>query len=318
MKVYFSTYPFAYITPGGGERQLEKYLQYLLKLNVNVSRYDPWSPPNPAGAIVHFFSCMPGSYPFLHYLKQRGAKIIVSPNLWVTPDTVDQYPFEQIQAILDLCDCIICNSMTECDMIAEVFKIGRGKFHCIFNCVDLSIYEYATVKRSSADFVTLANIEPRKNQLQLIETMKSFPDKRLTIIGNVRDHDYYRRCLAIAGNNVVFAGGHSHLDKFTVEALRSCELFILPSMLETPGLSALEAFALGANVLLTKIGSTVEYFGDKVNYFDPHKDNLEQDIRHALRSNASRLTVDERKVYISRYIWDSQIPNLLKIYENIN
>ena len=40
----------------------------------------------------------------------------------------------------------------------------------------------------------MANIERRKNQKLLIESIKEYPEYKLVIIGHVRDHAYYKEC----------------------------------------------------------------------------------------------------------------------------
>ena len=56
MKVTFNTYPMAFHTPGGGEVQLLKYIDYLQSENIEVTLYDMWRPNLSNIDLVHFFS----------------------------------------------------------------------------------------------------------------------------------------------------------------------------------------------------------------------------------------------------------------------
>ena len=87
MKILFNTYPAAFQTPGGGEVQLLQYEKYISKLGLEVTLFDQWNPNLKSFDLVHFFSCMPGSENFLHYIKLLGIPLIVSPNLWITKKT---------------------------------------------------------------------------------------------------------------------------------------------------------------------------------------------------------------------------------------
>jgi len=40
-------------------------------------------------------------------------------------------------------------------------------------------------------------------------------------------------------------------------AYAACDVFVLPSMFETPGIAALEAGLAGAKIVITKYGGTV-------------------------------------------------------------
>ena len=108
--------------------------------------------------------------------------------------------------------------------------------------------------------LNVANIEPRKNQIRLAEVMKNFPDCKLVLIGHIRDPDYLQRVLEVGGSQLRYVGPLPHDSLLLRSAYRGCEFFALPSLLETPGLVALEAAAQGAPLLLTSEGCCAEYF----------------------------------------------------------
>jgi glycosyltransferase involved in cell wall biosynthesis len=95
--------------------------------------------------------------------------------------------------------------------------------------------------------------------------MKQLPDLRLVLIGHERDPAYAAACRDEGGDQVSFLGPIAHDNPLLRSAYAACDVFCLPSTLETPGLAGLEAFATGARIAITEVGSTREYFGQAPN-----------------------------------------------------
>lgn len=277
MKVLFATYPMAFHTPGGGEIQLLAYQKHLPAHGIDVSLFNPWAPRFMDHDVVHFFSCVGGSVHFCNFVKQLGLPLVVSSSLWVTEDTKHLYPIDEIHHQFSLADRVVTNSGIESDTLARVFDLPRDKFVSVLNGVEPMFYDHqpASLFRDAFDLrdrfiLNVGNIEPRKNQLALVRAMKSFPDLKLVLIGHQRDPAYARGCLEEGGNQVIYLGALQHESPMLRSAYAACEVFCLPSTLETPGLAALEAHAAGARIAVTRIGSTEEYFGRHVAYLDPN------------------------------------------------
>jgi len=78
-----------------------------------------------------------------------------------------------------------------------------------------------------------------------------------------------------------------HHSEMLLSAYAACDVFVLPSTLETPGLADLEAAALGAKIVVTQEGCTREYFGDAVTYVDPLSvDSITAGIHQQLEASA--------------------------------
>lgn len=276
MKVLFATYPMAFHTPGGGEIQLLAYRKHLPAHGVDVTLFDPWNPRFLDHDVVHFFSCVGGSVHFCNFVKQLGLPLVVSSSLWVTEETRHLYPIGEIHHQFSLADRVVANSEIECETLARIFELPREKFVSVLNGVEPDFYEPVAASLFRDEFrihdrfvLNVGNIEPRKNQLALIEAMKSFPDLKLVLIGHQRDPAYAQACFAQGGDQVVYAGTLAHDSPLLRSAYAACEAFVLPSTLETPGLAALEAHAAGARLAVTQVGSTEEYFAQHVAYLDP-------------------------------------------------
>jgi glycosyltransferase involved in cell wall biosynthesis len=278
MNVLFATYPMAFHTPGGGEIQLLAYKKHLPQHGVEVSLFDPWKPRFLEHDLVHFFSCVGGSVHLCHFVKQLGLPLVVSSSLWVTEDTRHLYPCEEIRHQFLLADRVIANSLIECETLARVFDLPREKFIAVLNGVDDLFFEsvpaslFRDAFNVAGPFVlNVGNIEPRKNQLSLIRAMKQMPELQLVVIGHERDPAYALACREEGGGQVRFLGPIEHNDPLLRSAYAACDVFCLPSTLETPGLAALEAYTVGASIAITTVGSTREYFehASRVQFLDP-------------------------------------------------
>lgn len=278
MKVLFATYPMAFHTPGGGEIQLLAYEKHLPQHGVGVTLFDQWKPRFLEHDLVHFFSCVGGSVHLCHFVKQLGLPLVVSSSLWVTEETKHLYPCDEIRHQFLLADRVIANSKIECETLARTLDLPREKFVSVLNGVDDLFFDPVPPHRFRDTFnitgsfvLNVGNIEPRKNQLALIQAMKQMPELQLVLIGHERDPAYAQTCREEGGDQVRFLGPITHTDPLLRSAYAACEVFCLPSTLETPGLAALEAYAVGAHIAITEVGSTREYFGhaSNVQFLDP-------------------------------------------------
>lgn len=288
-KICINTYPAAYITPGGGEIQLNKTYEYLLKQGCDVELYNQWNPRLENIDIVHYFSVYGGSIAFCEAVKRLGKKLVVSPVIWL--DDMEKYPIGEIKSVLNMADLILPNSQAEVEMLNEKLGIPVEKCHIVYNAVEPEVFSkinnnlFKQKYKLDKYILNVANIEPRKNQKTLIEAVQTL-DIPLVIIGYVRDEEYAWECKVLAEKgNVYFIEPLEHNSPMLLSAYAGAELFVLPSTLETPGLAALEAAAAGCRkLLLTGIGSAREYFGETAEYINDVYDvkNLNEKIFNGL------------------------------------
>lgn len=321
MKVLFATYPMAFHTPGGGEVQLLAYRKHLPRYGVDVSLFDPWAPKFMEHDIVHFFSCVGGSVHFCRFVKQLGLPLVVSSSLWITEQTRHLYPIDEICAQLALADRIVANSDMECETLSAVLGLPREKFSTVYNGVESSFFEASDPRLFREHFninnrfiLNVGNIEPRKNQLGLVHAMKAFQERRLVLIGHPRSPEYLKQVLSEGGEQVVYLGPLAHDSPLLRSAYKACELFVLPSTLETPGLAALEALGQNARLVVTREGSCAEYFGDRAIYIDPISvKSIEQGIRQALEAKH----LHDGDCVDERYSWVNVVERLDGVYRSV-
>ncbi|MEM6251682.1 MAG: glycosyltransferase [Cyanobacteria bacterium P01_D01_bin.156] len=279
MRVLFNTFPVAFDCPGGGEIQLLKCQEALVKQGVEVVFYDLWQPQFDQVDVVHYFSVQGGSANFCDYVHRRGMPLLISPILWITQESYDAgiYPVGEINHLLHLADRLLPNSQAEAAALSTIFNVPLEKFAPIVNGVDDYFLKgnanpdlFCQTHNIQAPFLlNVANIEPRKNQLNLVRAVREL-DIPLMVLGNIRDRAYYDECVAEGDGCFNYLGYVEHHSPMLLSAYAACAAFVLPSTLETPGLAALEAAAMGARVVITQEGCTQEYFGDAVTYVDPH------------------------------------------------
>jgi glycosyltransferase involved in cell wall biosynthesis len=327
MKVLFNTYPWAFDAPGGGERQLLAYKTHLIDHGITADLYNMWEPNLQKYRIFHSFAVMPGMIELSTYVKQKGLRLVVSPNLWISRETKEgcpyheEYPSKDIWNMLYTADLVVVNSVTEGDRLSEVFSMPREKFSVVYNGVEEEFIHqvdpdlFKTSFRLQRPYIlNVANIERRKNQLRFIEAMKRYPDFDLIIVGHVRDQAYADECMKLGGIQVKMVGPLPYNSNILRSGIAGCALFAMPSLLETPSISALEAAAADAKILITSIGSTREYFGDSVTYVDPLSvESMAEAIRNAL----VRTTEHSTWVVRANYMWKKCMPALVDCYRSL-
>lgn len=320
MQVLFNTYPWAFATPGGGEMQLLKYCEHLPAHGVRPILHDIWK-PNFDTALVHFFSCIGGSIQFCGYVRSRGLPLVVSSSLWLTEETTGLYPIDEIRAQLSIADLVITNSEMESEALSRVLGLPRDHFAAVLNGVDPGFARPPDPDMFRSHFgidgpfvLTVGNVEPRKNQLGLVRAMEGH-ELPVVILGHVRDQGYATLTFATGGDRVRFLGPLHHADPLLASAYAACAVFVLPSTLETPGLAALEAAAAGAPLVITREGSTREYFGDMAQYVDHADDaDIRRGIDAALAAGAHPAL--QRHV-AANFGWETVTARLASIYREL-
>lgn len=318
MRVLFSTYPWAFETPGGGEIQLGKYAEHLPAHGIDVRLHDPWRADLADVSAVHFFSCIAGSVHFCNYVRRRGLPLVISASLWITPETADLYPVDEIRAQLSLADVIVTNSDTESDLLSRILGLPRDRFMTVMNGFESRFLQPQDPALFRAAFgiegqfiLNVGNIEPRKNQLGLVRALAGHA-LPLVLLGHQRDQAYAAEVLAVGGSKVRHLGALDHADPLLASALGACSAFVLPSTLETPGLAALEAAAAGAPVVVTSEGSTRDYFGNHAHYVE-HGDPL--DIRRGIEVALAQGRKPDLKAHVaSRFGWPMVTERLVEVY----
>lgn len=176
--------------------------------------------------------------------------------------------------ICRMVDVYLPNSESEMGRVVKDIGLSNYQNVVVPNAVDINNFDYnrtvvaSDVLKYKDCILSVARIEGRKSQLNLILAVNNLP-YTLVIIGKPGPNSskYYAECRKKAGKNVVFLGHVDHIN--LPQFYKTARVHALISWMETPGLSSLEAGAMGCNLVITGRGDTRDYFGDYAFYCEP-------------------------------------------------
>jgi glycosyltransferase involved in cell wall biosynthesis len=317
MKIIMNTFPAAFQCPGGGEIQLLKSKEALETLGHEIILFNQWETDLEDCDVVHHFTVQGGSSNFCNYVYYNTDKpLILSPILWIGEDT-SQYPMGEIQHLFNMADAICPNSIAETDKFKNAFEVDPAKFTVTHNGIDDIFHEKIDGQLFRDQFkihepfvLCVGNIETRKNQHRLVKAAEQAGIK-LVLIGHIRDQSYFDSSGIVQSDNTQHIGTLGHHDPLLRSAYSACELFALPSLLETPGLAALEAAASGTDVIITNEGATEEYFGVQATYVNPTDLKC---ITEAITSCLNKSNIKPRNSIIEQLSWRKTGTQLESVY----
>lgn len=223
---------------------------------------------------------------------------------------------ERVAAIVDV---FLPNSKSEMRRVHEDFPVSKEKpFLVVPNAIDTSVFDYDLVsisddvKKFQGCVLSVARIEGRKCQLELVRSMKDLP-YHLVLIGKAAPNHskYFNAIKKEADGRVHILGQVSHED--LAQYYKAAKVHALVSWMETPGLSSLEAGALGCNLVVTENGDTRDYFGEEAFYCEP--DSIES-IRDAIiKAYTAPTNLSLRQRIRAHYNWEKTSEKTLEGYE---
>lgn len=342
LKIAFYVYPTAFQNPGGGEVQLLKTKEYLQKLGVQVTLFDPWKDRLENFDLLHTFGSVKEALPMMEVAHRRKVPNILSTICWynwqsawgtysgIKPRlaSVARHAAKQFfpwvpsprKRMMEISDFLLPNSLSEAEQLSKFFCVSPKKIAVVHNAVDshfvdatpdLFLNEY-----KMKDFVLcVGRIEPRKNQLNMVRAFKN-TSVNLVFIGKpVSGYEaYFNQCRNEATSNIHFLGEMTHESGLLKSAYAACKVFLLASWLETPGLAALEAGLAGAQVVITREGATREYFGEDAGYVSPANLNeikvvtLDYLSRKRIRGLSDKI--------LQNYTWERTALQTLAVYQS--
>ncbi|MBI5459237.1 glycosyltransferase family 4 protein [Methanobacterium sp.] len=323
--------------------------------DVMVKLFNMWGDKIEEYDIVHIFSprTFPSeSLSIANYAKSHGLKVVVSPIFFDSPIFVKEThnslyallwkfykrlnkefseisylnyinPNRHLEDLFKISDLLLPNTNDELKCLMKTFsQISEEKCNIIPNGVE-SRFKYGNTdvfmeKYGIDDFILfVGRLEPRKNVIKLIEAfVESELETKLVIIGKKTEAEEYGDLCQMKGNeNVIFIPSLLHQSELLRSAYKAAKVVTLPSYLETPGLVALEAGLAGSNLVITEVGGTKEYFGDKAWYIDPRS---KDSIREALVSSyATPKSHGLTKIIENNFTWDKIAKKTIEAYYKI-
>jgi glycosyltransferase involved in cell wall biosynthesis len=220
---------------------------------------------------------------------------------------------------LRMADLLLPNAQAEADDLIRECGVAADRIRVVPNSVDASgvraTADQFISKHGIQDFVlSVGRVEPRKNQLRLIQSMRS-SDKKLVIVDPVHPHhgDYLARCRHAMASNMLYLQRLG--DDMLQSAYAAAKVHVLPSFYETTGLATLEAAIAGCNVVVNEQAHTREYFQDFAWYCDPAKPAT---IRSAIEAAyASPFREQLRDRILQNFTWEHTARATLAAYESM-
>ena len=341
MHVLFATSQATALTRGGVRTQVLQTKEALENIGVHVTLFDTWRTLEwNEFDLVHIFSANMATYHFARAVKAQGIPLVISPVFYTrrTAKVVrsviaaDRWIGRKIRGIwtdygliAEMCswaEAVTPNTSEEGKLFVDAFGIPENKVNVVPNGVE-ERFMHASPGLFEREYglknfiLSVGNIGPdRKNILRLIEALESVKQPAV-IIGRLEDTPSGRACLERASRNprLLMIDAIPHESMLLASAYAACDVFVLPSQFETPGIAALEAGLAGAKIVITPVGGTRDYFGNDAIYVDPASpENIAQGIQRALehkKDNELRTRIQKE------YLWEKVGEKTKQVYKNI-
>lgn len=223
-----------------------------------------------------------------------------------------------MKEIVDNTSVFLPNSHSEMERVAKEFKLKNHRYFSVPNAIDKDVFNM-TEETDSGKFdqfkdciLCAARIEGRKSTLNLVKAVKDSP-YTLVLVGkeSANQKAFVEQVHKEAGSNVHFLGTMPHTE--LKELYSKAKVHALVSWMETPGLSSLEAAAMGCNIVVTPKGDTYDYFADYAYYCEP--DDVAS-IRKAIdQAYVNPVNPALRERVLQNYIWEKTADETIKGYE---
>ncbi|TEU17247.1 MAG: glycosyltransferase family 1 protein [Dehalococcoidia bacterium] len=151
--------------------------------------------------------------------------------------------------------------------------------------------------------------------------LKVVPDAKLVIAGSGRERDNLSRQIqSLNITNSVFMVGRLTKEK-VAQLMAAANVFVLPSKMESFGLTLLEASAAGLPVVCSNAGGIPEVFQDGFNalLYPPGDDNaMAKAIIRLLQDRELAKTISANAVETaSKFTWEMTAEQTLQVYKEV-
>jgi glycosyltransferase involved in cell wall biosynthesis len=214
---------------------------------------------------------------------------------------------------------VLPNKRDEANLLRDGFGIPEPRISVIPNGVDERFYsaDPSLFKKKYGLERFILNVghigHGRKNVLNLIHALGTVSHPSV-IIGRIIKGEYGDACVREAARykQIHLIDGLDNSSELLASAYAACDVFVLPSLFETPGIAALEAALAGAKIVITPNGGTKEYFGDMATYVEPDSiDSIREGIVAALKQPKNPALREHIKQH---YLWKNVAQQTAEAY----
>jgi len=236
---------------------------------------------------------------------------------------VNQFVYEVEKYGMEMADKVITVSQRTRDLVAEKYGIPKEKIEVVYNAVD--DFSAPPNQKKISDRPTISfvgRITLQKGPDYFLEAAKKVlkhePTALFVMAG---DGDMYHKMVEKAAHlgiadSVLFPGFVRGDD--LAHVYQSTDLFVMPSVSEPFGLSAIEALQYGVPVLISKQTGAGESLSHclKVDFWDV--DEMAAKMLAVLKYRELRQCLSEfGRQEISKFSWDKSAGQCLNIYNNL-
>lgn len=340
LRVLFGAQPAVAIKKGGLYIQLLKTKEYLEQLGFTVDLNDPWKDPLPEEYdLFHLFGANFSTTILGTLMKDKNIPLVVtpvffskhSPRMLRTINSVNSILFRMLRIstphiyakeLLDRADMILPNTPREQELILQGFRIPEEKVTLVHNGVDERFLhakpELFIERYGIKEFILYVGHigNGRKNTLNLIRALERI-ERPAVFIGPLAKTPYGDTCLEEIAKNrrITLLESLPHDSPLLASAYAACDTFVLPSLFETPGLSALEAGLAGAKIVITQHGGTKDYFRGEAIYVDPGRiTSIRDGIKRSLKKEKNAILSERIRKH---YLWPTIAQQLEQVYRSL-
>ena len=283
MKIAFIlSYPV--LSPSNGVvSQAQTWRRGLEQLGHEVVLIDMWQKNNwESFDVIHFFGYGVYMRDLINGLVRINSNIVVSPILdphysirqlrfyarWGSAKLGLTNPYYVMSSIKDKIKLFFVRSEFEKEYMVKGFGIKEDKCIVVPLSYSVASVEKAVEKEPFCLHISLL-MDERKNVKRLIEAAIKYKFK-LVLGGRVHNEEDKERLKSWIGNNdnIEYRG---YLSTDEMMSLYSrAKVFALPSTNEGVGIVALEAAALGCDIVMTSFGGPKEYYNGMAKIVDPY------------------------------------------------
>lgn len=231
---------------------------------------------------ILFFGFSVYSCEFINSIHKVNSNIIIAPildpdysilalkiyNHWGSHKLRLTNPYYSLRSIKDKVRIFLVRSEFEKKYICEGFDIPAEKCKIVRLSYGILPSDSLPEKEPFCLHISLL-CDKRKNVKRLIEAAKRY-NFRLVLAGKLRNQEE-QRCLyswIANAHNIEYRGFVTEEEKMSLYA--RAKVFALPSTNEGVGIVALEAAAMGCDIVITKLGGPHEYYEGKAKIIDPY------------------------------------------------
>jgi glycosyltransferase involved in cell wall biosynthesis len=164
--------------------------------------------------------------------------------------------------------------------------------------------------------VCAARLEPRKNQRTLVRAAATIPGAGLVLVGGKGKQPYSDEVLALGrkllGERFRWLGLVSREE--TRRALRTSDVFVLCSIREMASIAALEGAASGCEIVVTRSGSTEEYYGELAHLCSTTRRGVAAAIEEAMSDPRQP---GLRRRIVDAFDWTASAKAIVEVYREI-